>query len=64
MGAQGPLCSGIGNLRGGGCGAMQSDVEDHLGVRQRIQDATSAMEGALSLGFDFSLGGQAVPGSL
>jgi hypothetical protein len=37
---------------------MQCDtvgVEDHLGVRQRVQDATSTTEGMTTHGFDFSL---------
>jgi hypothetical protein len=48
----------------GGCGAARSDVEYHLGARRCDQDAASTAEGAVSLGFDFSLSGWVVPGSL
>jgi hypothetical protein len=63
-GGVGPLCVGVGGLHGGGCGAAWFEVEGHLGVRRRVQDAPSAVEGTVSLGFDFSLSGQVVPGSL
>jgi hypothetical protein len=64
MGMQGPLCSGIGGLHGGGCGAARFDVEDYLGARRHIHDAASMAEGTMYLGFVFSLGGWVVPGSL
>jgi hypothetical protein len=56
-GVQGPLCGGVGSLHGGGCGVMQSGVEDYPGARQHVQDAASTTDGAVTHGFIFSLGG-------
>jgi hypothetical protein len=42
-------------MHGRGCGAARRGVEDHLGAKRRVQDAASTTEGAMSLGFDFSL---------
>jgi hypothetical protein len=64
VGARAPLCGGVGGLHGGGCSAAQSSVEDHLGAKRHVQDAASTTEGAMSFGFDFSLGGRVKPSSL
>jgi hypothetical protein len=64
MGVLGPCALALVASMAGGCGAAWFEVEGHLGVRRHVQDAASVVEGAVSLGFDFSLSGQVVPGSL